>query len=131
MSYYFNKIVKTTNFNEAIEHVTALLKKEGFGVLTEIDLQKAFKEKINVDFRPYKILGACNPQYAHKALQEEDKIGVFLPCNVIIQTLENGAIEVSVVDPIASMSAVTNKNLEGFAIEVQEKMKHVIDNLDS
>lgn len=131
MSYYFNKKVKNTNFNEVIEQVTALLKKEGFGVLTEIDLQKAFKEKINVDFRPYKILGACNPHYAYKALQEEDKIGVFLPCNVIIQTLENGTVEVSVVDPIASMTAVTNKNLEGFAKEVQEKMKHVIDNLDS
>ena len=129
MSYYFNKVVSTKNFEEAIEQVTAVLKTEGFGVLTEIDIQKAFKEKINVDFKKYRILGACNPGFAHEALLAEDKIGVFLPCNVIVEEHENGDIEVSAVDPIASMSAVKNEALGGFALEVQEKMKSVINKL--
>ena len=110
MSYYFNKVVSTKNFEEAIEQVTAALKTEGFGVLTEIDIQKAFKEKINVDFKKYRILGACNPGFAHEALLAEDKIGVFLPCNVIVEEHENGDIEVSAVDPIASMSAVKKRS---------------------
>lgn len=130
MSYYFNKVVKSKNFNEAIEQVTVALKEEGFGVLTEIDIQKAFKEKINVDFKKYRILGACNPHLAHKALLAEDKIGVFLPCNFIVEQHENGDIEVSAVDPIASMSAVKNESLGNFALEVQEKMKGVISKLD-
>lgn len=130
MSYYFNKVVSTKNFEEAIKQVTAVLKTEGFGVLTEIDIQKAFKEKIDVDFKKYRILGACNPGFAHEALLAEDKIGVFLPCNIIIEEHENGDIEVSAVDPIASMSAVKNNALGGFALEVQEKMKNVINKLD-
>jgi len=130
MSYYFNKTISTKNFDEAIEQVTAALKEEGFGVLTEIDIQKAFKEKLNVDFKKYRILGACNPGFAHEALLAEDKIGVFLPCNVIVEEHENGDIEVSAVDPIASMSAVKNEALGGFAIEVQAKMKSVINKLD-
>ncbi len=130
MSYYFNKIVSTKNFEEAIEQVTAALKVEGFGVLTDINIQKAFKEKIDVDFKKYRILGACNPGYAHKALQEEDKIGVFLPCNVVVEEHDNGDIEVSTVDPIASMSSIENENLGEFATEVQAKMKAVIDALN-
>ena len=130
MSYYFNRIVSTKNFDEAIEQVTAALKVEGFGVLTDINIQKAFKEKIDVDFKKYRILGACNPGYAHKALLAEDKIGVFLPCNVIVEEHENGDIEVSVVDPIASMASIENKNIYEFAVEVQEKMKAVIDALN-
>jgi len=130
MSYYFNKIVSTKNFDEAIEQVTAALKVEGFGVLTDINIQKAFKEKIDVDFKKYRILGACNPGYAHKALLAEDKIGVFLPCNVIVEEHENGDIEVSTVDPIASMSSIENENLGEFAVEVQGKMKAVIDALN-
>ena len=130
MGYYFNKIVKSKDFEKVIEQTTAALKTEGFGVLTEIDIQKAFKEKINVDFKKYRILGACNPHFAHKALLAEDKVGVFLPCNVIIEQHENGDIEVSAVDPIASMSAVKNEALGGFALEVQEKMKSVIDKLN-
>jgi len=130
MSYYFNKVVNTKNFDEAIEQVTAALKVEGFGVLTDINIQKAFKEKIDVDFKKYRILGACNPGYAHKALLAEDKIGVFLPCNVIVEEHENGDIEVSVVDPIASMASIKNKNIYEFAVEVQEKMKAVIDALN-
>lgn len=129
MSYYFNKVVQSKNFDEVIEQTTAALKTEGFGVLTEIDIQKALKEKIGVDFKKYRILGACNPDFAHKALLAEDKVGVFLPCNVIVEEHENGDIEVSAVDPIASMSAVKNESLGGLAIEVQEKMKRVIEKL--
>ena len=129
MSYYFNKVVESKNFDEVIEQTIAALKTEGFGVLTEIDIQKALKEKIDVDFKKYKILGACNPGFAHKALLAEDKIGVFLPCNVIVEEHDNGDIEVSAVDPIASMGAVENDSLGGLAMEVQEKMKRVIDKL--
>lgn len=130
MSYYFNKFVKSKDFDEVIEQTTAALKTEGFGVLTEIDIQKALKEKINVDFKKYKILGACNPHFAHEALLVEDKIGVFLPCNFIVEQHDNGEIEVSAVDPIASMGAIKNEDLGGFALEVQEKMKSVISKLD-
>lgn len=129
MSYYFNKILKDTGFDEAIEKVTAELKKEGFGVLTEIDVKETLKKKIDVDFKKYKILGACNPHFAHKALQNEDKIGVFLPCNVIVEEHENGDVEVSAVDPIASMIAINNKTMETLAMEVQQKLKRVIDGL--
>ena len=129
MSYYFNKILKDKSFEEAIEQVTNELKKEGFGILTEIDLQKTLKNKLDVDLRKYKILGACNPHFAFKALQSENKIGVFLPCNVIVQEHENKDIEVSVVDPIASMVAVENKDLGAVANEVQQKLKQVIKNV--
>jgi uncharacterized protein (DUF302 family) len=130
MNYYFNKVVKTTNFDTAIEQVTEELKKEGFGVLTEIDVQATLKKKIDVDFKKYRILGACNPTFAHKALQNEDKIGVFLPCNVIVEEHQNGDIEVSAVDPIASMGAVKNDSLEPIATEVQAKLKKVIAGLN-
>lgn len=129
MSYYFNKILKDKSFEEAIEQVTNELKKEGFGILTEIDLQKTLKNKLDVDLRKYKILGACNPHFAFKALQSENKIGVFLPCNVIVQEHENKDIEVSVVDPIASMIAVENEDLGAMANEVQQKLKQVIKNV--
>ncbi len=129
MSYYFNKVLKNTSFEEAIEKVTAELKKEGFGILTEIDVKETLKKKIDVDFKKYKILGACNPHFAHKVLQKEDKIGVFLPCNVIVEEHENGEVEVSAVDPIASMAAVENKDIEELAKEVQQKLKQVIENL--
>jgi len=129
MSYYFNKILKNTSFDEAIEKVTIELKKEGFGVLTEIDVKETLKKKIDVDFRKYKILGACNPHFAYKALSAEDKIGVFLPCNVIVQEHENGEVEVAAVDPIASMISVNNPALESTATEVQQKLKRVVENL--
>jgi len=130
MSYYFNKVLKSKNFNEAIEQVTAELKKEGFGVLTEIDIKKTLKNKINVDFKNYIILGACNPHFAYKALQSEDKIGVLLPCNVIVEEHENGEIEVSAVDPIASMGTVENESLGDLASEVQQKLIKVINSLN-
>lgn len=129
MNYYFNKHLKNTTFEEAIVKVTEELKKAGFGVLTEIDVRETLKKKLDVDFKKYKILGACNPHFAYKALQSEDKIGVFLPCNVIVEEHENGDIEVSAVDPIASMSAVENAGLHTIAHEVQQSLKSVIDRL--
>ena len=115
-------------FEETIEKVTEELKKEGFGVLTEIDVKAALKKKINVDFRRYRILGACNPSFAYKALLAEDKIGTMLPCNVIVQEREDGKIEVAAIDPIASMQSVQNESLGGIAVEVQSKLKKVIEN---
>ncbi len=130
MSYYFSKILKNKSFDEAIALTTAELKKEGFGILTEISIDKTLKSKIDVDFKKYTILGACNPQFAYEALKTEDKIGVFLPCNFIVEAHENGEIEVSAVDPIASMSAVKNEKLGELAIEIQAKLKRVIENLN-
>ena len=129
MSYYFSKVLKNTSFEEATEKVSAELKKEGFGVLTEIDVKETLKKKIDVDFKKYKIIGACNPHFAHKVLSKEDKIGVFLPCNVVVEEHENGEVEVSAVDPIASMLAVENKEIEELAKEVQQKLKRVIEGL--
>jgi len=128
MSYYFNKTVDMT-FDEAITKVTEELKKEGFGVLTEIDVTAALKKKINVDFRKYRILGACNPTFAHKALLAEDKIGTMLPCNVIVQEREDGKIEVAAINPVASMQAIENESLGEIASTVQSKLKQVIENV--
>lgn len=129
MKYYFNKVLKNKSFDQAIELVTAELKKEGFGVLTEIDIKDTLKNKLDVDFKKYKILGACNPHFAFEALKSEDRIGLFLPCNVIVEEHENGEVEVSAIDPIASMSAVKNENLEEFATKVQQKLIKVINSL--
>ena len=128
MSYYFSTTI-TGNFEDIVQKTTEALENEGFGVLTDIDVTATLKKKLDVDFKKYKILGACNPHFAYKALQAEDKIGIFLPCNFIIEEHENGEIEVSAVDPIASMTAVDNKKLGGFATEVQEKLRRVIDSL--
>jgi uncharacterized protein (DUF302 family) len=130
MSYYYNKVLKGKGFEEAVDLVTAELKIEGFGVLTEIDVKETLKKKIGVDFKKYKILGACNPQFAHKALQSEDKIGVFLPCNVVVEENDKGEVEVTAVDPIASMIAVKNESLAKIATEIQEKLRRVINNLN-
>lgn len=129
MGYYFNTKIKGLGFDAAIERVTAELKKEGFGVLTRIDVDKTLKEKIDADFKRYVILGACNPHFAHKALLAEDKIGVFLPCNVVVEQNEDGSIDVTGVDPIASMTAVRNDTLGGLAFEVQVKIRTVIEAL--
>jgi uncharacterized protein (DUF302 family) len=128
MSYYFNKVVDMT-FDEAIDKVTEELKKEGFGVLTEIDVTAALKKKINVDFRKYRILGACNPSYAHKALLAEDKIGTMLPCNVVVQETESGKVEIAAVNPVASMQAIENESLGEIAVIIQSKLKQVIENV--
>ena len=128
MSYYFNKTLKVS-FDEAVSRVKDELKKEGFGILTEIDVQETLKKKLNVDFRKYRILGACNPPYAYEALQLEDKIGTMLPCNVIVQELAEGNVEVAAIDPIASMQAIRNPKLQGVAEQVQAKLRKVIENL--
>lgn len=129
MSYYFSKIVQDTSFEKAIERVTEELKKEGFGVLTEINVKETLKKKLDVDFKKYVILGACNPPFAYRALTGEDKIGLFLPCNVVVEEHENGDVEVSAVDPVASMAAVQNESLGGLAMEVRRKMEKVIASL--
>jgi uncharacterized protein (DUF302 family) len=128
MKYYFSKII-TLSFEDAIEKVIAELKKEGFGVLTDIDVKQTLKKKLDVDFKKYRILGACNPPFAYKALQVEDKIGTMLPCNVIVQELDEGKVEVSAIDPVASMQAVANPALKDIAEQVQAKLKKVIENL--
>ena len=128
MKYYFNKTINE-DFESAIEKVTGALKAEGFGILTEIDIQAALKKKLDVDFRPYKILGACNPPFAHKALLAEDKIGTMLPCNVIVQDMGNGQTEVAAVNPVASMQAVKNDSLGEVAGVIEAKLKKVIESL--
>jgi uncharacterized protein (DUF302 family) len=128
MSYYFSKTLGIS-FDEALVRVTEELKKEGFGILTEIDVKETMKKKMNVDFRKYKILGACNPPLAHKAIQTEDKIGTMLPCNVIVQEMSEGQIEVAAIDPVASMQAVENPKLQDVADQVRVKLKRVIDSL--
>lgn len=129
MDYTFNKILKGISFEDALIKITDELKKEGFGIITEIDVRETFKKKLDVDFRKYRILGACNPGFAYKAVQAESRIGAFLPCNVILQENENGEIEVSAVDPVASMSSVKNENLTGLADEVKNKLQKVINQL--
>ena len=128
MKYYFNKTLKE-DFNSVIERVTEELTKEGFGILMEIDVRETLKKKLDIDFRKYKILGSCNPPYAHKALIAEDKIGTMLPCNVIIQELEEGTVEVAAVNPFASMHSVHNPALEKIAEEISVKLEGVINKL--
>ncbi len=128
MSYYFSKIIDS-DFESSIEKVTESLKKEGFGVLTEIDVKETLKKKLDVDYPKYRILGACNPPFAYKALQAEDKIGTMLPCNFVIREIGGGKTEVSAVDPVASMQSVGNKKLAEIADEVRNKLKKVINSL--
>lgn len=126
MSYYFSKTVDLA-FDDATQKVMEELKKEGFGVLTEIDVKATLKKKLDVDFRNYKILGACHPTFAYQALQSERMIGTMLPCNVIVQEAGEGKTEVAAIDPIASMQAVQNPNLEEIAQKVRSKLKAIID----
>jgi uncharacterized protein (DUF302 family) len=126
MSYYFSKRIEA-GFDEALERVTEALKAEGFGVLTEIDVKATMKKKLDVDFRNYRILGTCNPPFAHQALEAEDKIGTMLPCNVIVQEIGAGEIEVAAVDPIASMQAIDNPALGEVAHEVQARLRRVVE----
>jgi uncharacterized protein (DUF302 family) len=128
MKYYFNKTIKGT-FEEVIDKVTQGLKDEGFGILTEIDVTATLKEKLDIDFKKYRILGACNPPYAHKALQAENKIGTMLPCNVIVQEIEEGVFEVAAVNPMASMQAVENEKLNKVAEEITDKLEKIIKKL--
>lgn len=126
--YYYARIIDA-DMDTVDERVRSALKEQGFGVLTEIDVAATLKKKLDVDFRPYKILGACNPHFAHKALQAEDKIGTMLPCNVIMQETVDGHTEVAAVDPIASMQAVGNDSLGEIAAEVRDRLRRVVDDL--
>ena len=128
MKYYFNKTVKGT-FEEVIDKATKGLKEEGFGVLTEIDVTATLKEKLAIDFKKYRILGACSPPDAYKALLAEDKIGTMLPCNVIVQEIEEGVFEVAAVNPMASMQAVENEKLSKVAEEITDKLEKIINKL--
>jgi len=129
MKYYLNTLVKGQSYQAVRENLIVEMKKEGFGVLTEADIQKAFKEKLDFDYRKYEILGACNPGYAKQALELEDKLGVYLPCNFIIQELENKTIEVAAVNPIVMMSTIDNEALKPIAKAIYDKMKRIIENL--
>jgi uncharacterized protein (DUF302 family) len=110
MSYYYSKTTHL-GFDEAVSRITQALKEEGFGILTEIDVKDTLKKKLDVDFRNYRILGACNPPFAYKALQAEDKVGTMLPCNVIVQETADGDVEIAAIDPLASMQAIDNPEL--------------------
>ena len=128
MTYYFAKTL-TAGFDDAVRRTTEALKQEGFGIITEIDVKETMKKKINVDFRSYRILGACNPTLAHEALQIEDKVGTMLPCNVVVQDLGEGRTEVAAIDPVASMQAIDNHRLKQAAESVQALLKKVIASL--
>jgi uncharacterized protein (DUF302 family) len=128
MGYYFNTVLDCP-FDEAIHRVKDVLQQEGFGILSEIDVQNALKKKLDVDFKKYVILGACNPHFAYQALQAEEKIGTMLPCNVIILEKDNGQSEIAAIDPIASMQAIANPQLQDIAHQVRSKLKKVIANL--
>ncbi len=128
MSYFFSKTLDGS-IDDVVARVTDELKTEGFGILTEIDIQATLKKKLDVDFRPYRILGACNPPLAYEALKAEDKIGTMLPCNVIVQEVAPGRVEVAAIDPIASMSAVENPALQGVADAVQQRLRTVVERL--
>lgn len=128
MTYYLAKML-ATSFDDAIHRTTEALRQEGFGVLTEIDLKATFKKKLDIEFRDYRILGACNPQMAHEALQIEDKVGTMLPCNVVVQDVGGGRIEVAAIDPVASMMAIENPQLKGAAEQVREKLHRAIERL--
>lgn len=126
---YFNTKIVDYSYDEALVKVAEELKKEGFGVLTEIDVKETLKKKIDVDFRRYKILGACNPAFAHKAISAEDNLGVLLPCNFVVQENKDGKTQISSVNPLVSMQSVENENLEPIAKEVSEKLSRVMNNL--
>lgn len=128
MSYHFSKII-SGQWDEVKALVTAKLQEEGFGIITEIDMKNTFKNKLDIDFKPYTILGACIPSFAHQAVSTERHIGTMLPCNVVLQEDEEGKIEVTAVDPVASMMAVKNEDLAKIAGEVTDKLKKVIESL--
>jgi len=128
MKPYFSKYV-STGFEETIKLVTDILKEYGFGIITEIDVKDTFKKKIDANFRPYRILGACNPTYALKALSQDDKVGIMLPCNVVVQELEDGQVEVIIINPEVAVKALHNSELEDFACEVTGVMRKVMSRL--
>ena len=127
MTYYYSKTVKS-GFAETVDRITKALKTEGFGILTEIDVKSTLKNKLDVDFRNYRILGACNPPFAYKALQVEDKVGTMLPCNVIVQETADGDVEIAAVDPLASMKAIDNPALSEIAKTIGQKLQWAVRN---
>jgi len=127
MAYYYNKTVRA-KFDEAVSGIKQALKDEGFGILTEIDVKDTLKKKLGVEFRNYRILGACNPPFAYKALQAEDKIGTMLPCNVVVQETADGGVELAAIDPVASMQAIGNPELREIAEAIGKKLKKIIQN---
>ena len=129
MSYYFSTVIDA-DFDEAIARTRAALQEEGFGVVSEIDIQKTLRDKIGADFRRYTILGACNPVLAHEALRLEDKVGAMLPCNVVVQAKGEGSTEIAAIDPVASMQAIDNPALKDAAAEVRERLRAVIGQLE-
>ncbi|HED38459.1 MAG TPA: DUF302 domain-containing protein [Ignavibacteria bacterium] len=129
MNYYFKRILENKTFDEAVEKVTEELKKEGFGILTVIDVQATLKKKLNVDFRNYHILGACNPPFAYRSLQAEAAIGILLPCNVVVRELEDGRIEIDIIDPLVAMQVVENDAMEAIATEIHDKLEKVANSL--
>ena len=128
MSYYFSKTL-STGFDETLQLVADALKREGFGILTDIDVKDTLKKKLDVDFPGYRILGACNPGLAYEALKQENKIGTMLPCNVVVRETGNGEVEVAAIDPVASMAAVENPDLKRTAEQVREKLRRLVANL--
>lgn len=128
MNFYTTKISKLT-FDEAIKRLSAALSEEGFGIVSEIDMKDTLKKKIDVDFRNYKIFGACNPVFAHKAIMLEDKIGTMLPCNIVVQERPDGDIEVSAINPLETMAGIDNIKLKVLAYEVGERLKKVLNNI--
>lgn len=128
MAYYFSRTVAAP-FDEAVQRVTEALKQGGFGIITEIDVKDTFKKKLGVDFRNYRILGACNPKMAYGALQIEDKIGTMLPCNVVVEDLGDGKVQVAAIDPVASMQAVENPRLKEVAQQVAAMLKQIVEGL--
>ena len=126
MNYYFSRTIRA-GFDEAVTRITDALKDQGFGIITEIDLKATFKKKLDKDFRQYKILGACNPNFAFRALEKEDKIGTMLPCNVIVQEKEEGKIEIAAVNPVASMIAVENEELKEVAGTVEKMLREAVE----
>jgi uncharacterized protein (DUF302 family) len=128
MAYYSRTL--NIPFEDAVSNITRNLKQHGFGVITTIDLQDTFRQKLNVGFRKYRILGACNPQFAYKAISLESHLGVMLPCNVVIQEHENGSVEVSAINPLGNIDKEMNTTqLEGLAIEVGEHLRAAVDEL--
>ncbi|MGO8845860.1 MAG: DUF302 domain-containing protein [Methylocella sp.] len=128
MAYYFSKTLPV-GFDEAVRRTTEALKQQGFGIITEIDVKETFKKKLGIDFRNYRILGACNPTLAHEALNLEDKIGTMLPCNVVVQDAPDGATEIAAIDPVASMLAIENPLLKQAAERVRESLEKIIASL--
>lgn len=128
VTYYFSKTLDAS-FDDAVARTTEALKRQGFGIITEIDVKETLSKKLGVDFRNYKILGACNPALAYEALKAEDKVGTMLPCNVVVQETEDGKVEVAAIDPVASMAAIDNPSLGQLAHAVREKLKSVVNTL--